>query len=208
MPLLFRGTTTIRWGWISLEGGEGLEFAEGMSAFVRLVGVWVLMSASVGAAERIWHVKAVHPEGRLLDVKAIDKEGQIHSVKAIQDGDNFHLLDIKALQGKERLPVKVLVSTDKNLPVKAIASDGTILDVKALTAEGQKLDVKGVRRSGSIIHIKALGPGGAEYGVKAISPEGRMYDIKGIKMSAEKEEGKVNGVAFGAHVKALPQAGN
>src|SRR5688572_23947998 len=154
----------------------------------------LLLPALSMADEKIWHVKAFHPDGKLLDVKAIDKQG------------NLHLLDIKALYGDQKLPVKVLLSNDKFEPVKAIGEDGAIFDIKALTAEGQKLDVKGVQRSGSIIHIKAIGDKGAFYGVKAISPEGRVYDIKGIKMSPTKEEGKINGVAFAAHIKALPPA--
>ena len=35
--------------------------------------------------EIIWHVKAYHPDVKLLDVKAIDKEGNIYDVKAIQN---------------------------------------------------------------------------------------------------------------------------
>ena len=35
----------------------------------------------------IWHVKAFHPDGKLLDVKAITKDGGIHDVKAIQNSD-------------------------------------------------------------------------------------------------------------------------
>jgi len=54
-------------------------------------------SSAGQADEKIWHVKAVHPKGRLLDVKAIDKDGQIHPVKAIEQDGNLHVLDIKAL---------------------------------------------------------------------------------------------------------------
>lgn len=166
-----------------------------------------LLAAPLRAAEeKIWHVKAVHPEGRLLDVKAIDPQGKLHAVKAFEADGNLHLLDIKALVDGRRLPVKILVSNDKYAPVKAIGEDGAILAIKALTPEGEKLDVKGVSRSGSIIHIKAIGPQGVFYGVKAISPEGRMYDVKGIKMFKERVETKVNGVEVEAHIKALPPA--
>lgn len=117
-------------------------------------------------AETIWHVKAVHPDGQFLDVKAIDSSSGIHDVKAIEDGDR-HVMDIKALAGGKRLPVKVLVSDDRYAPVKAIGDDGVIYDIKALTADGTKLDVKGVKMmqerlettvSGVPIeaHIKAL----------------------------------------------------
>jgi hypothetical protein len=158
--------------------------------------------------DRIWHVKAIHPEGRLLDVKALDKDGGIHAVKAIEADGNVHLMDIKALVGGKRLPVKVLVrgEGDKYEPVKAIGEDGTIYAIKALTPEGGKLDVKGVKRSGNIIHIKAIGPNGEFYGVKAISPEGRVHDVKGVRLGSERVEGKIHGVEFVAHIKAIPQA--
>ena len=160
------------------------------------------------AEEKIWHVKAFHPEGRLLDVKAIDKDGKIHGIKAIESDGNVHLLDIKATVGDQKLPVKVLpkAAGDTFEPVKAIGEDGTVYAIKALTPDGAKLDVKGVKRSGNIIHIKAVAPDGTFYGVKAISPEGRVYDVKGIKMNKEPVEGKVNGVDFAAHIKAIPQA--
>ena len=165
--------------------------------------------ASIHAAdEKIWHVKAIHPEGRLLDVKAIDKDGKIHGIKAIESDGNVHLLDIKATVGDDRLSVKVLpkAAGDTFEPVKAIGEDGTIFAIKALTVDGAKLDVKGVKRSGNIIHIKAVAPDGTFYGIKAISPEGRVYDVKGIKMNKEAVEGKVSGVDFAAHIKAIPQA--
>ena len=103
--------------------------------------------------EVIWHVKAVHPEGRFLDVKALDEAGNIYDVKAIQDADQRQLMDIKALMGGEKMPVKILVSTDEYAPVKAIGNDGTIYDIKALTPEGERLDVKGVSRAGNILDI-------------------------------------------------------
>ena len=68
--------------------------------------------------EVIWHVKAIHPEGRIIDVKALDKDGNIYDVKAIQDADQRQLLDIKAFVGGSQLPVKMLVSDDKYVPVK------------------------------------------------------------------------------------------
>ncbi len=59
--------------------------------------VFVVASARASSADTIWHIKAVHPEGRLLDVKAIDKQGNIYDVKAIEVHGNRHLLDIKAI---------------------------------------------------------------------------------------------------------------
>lgn len=153
----------------------------------------------------IWHIKAIHPEGRTLDVKALDGEGNIYDVKAIQDSDQGQLMDIKALVGVDRLPVKILVSDDRYAPVKAITKDGTIYDIKALTPEGGNLDVKGVRQAGNIIDIKAITPDGAFYGVKAISRDGQLNDVKGIKMTREKIELLINGVEVHAHVKAIPQ---
>ena len=154
----------------------------------------------------IWHIKAVHPEGKLLDVMAIDKDGNTYDIKAIRESNQRSLMDIKAFVGKAQLPVKILVSNDKFAPVKAIGEDGTIYDIKALTQAGDKLDVKGVGRSGNIIHIKAINEKGEFYGIKAISPEGQLNDVKGVKMLKEKLELKVNGVDVYAHVKALSQA--
>lgn len=156
--------------------------------------------------ETIWHIKAVHPEGRFLDVKALDKAGNIYDVKAIQDSDQRHLMDIKALVGGVKMPVKILVSTDEYAPVKAIGEDGTIFDIKALTSGGERLDVKGVSRAGNIIDIKAINPEGTFYGIKAISPQGQLNDVKGVKMFSADLETTIHGVEVHAHIKALPQA--
>ena len=155
----------------------------------------------------IWHIKAIHPDGRLIDIKAIDKDGNIYDVKAIQNTAQRSFIDIKALVGDRELPVKVLVSGDKYTRVKALADDGNVYDIKALTPEGDTLDVKGVSRTKNIIHIKAINKAGEFYGVKAISPEGKLNDVKGVKMTDEQTEVLINGHAVFAHIKALPQAG-
>ena len=155
----------------------------------------------------IWHIKAIHPDGRFIDVKALDTEGNIYDVKAIQDSEQRQLMDIKAFVGGERLPIKLLVSDDQYAPVKAIGDDGTLYDIKALTPGGDILDVKGVNGSGNIINIKAINKEGEFYGIKAISPDGQLNDVKGVKMSKEKVELLVSGVEVHAHIKALPQAG-
>lgn len=165
-----------------------------------------LVAGSVSAAETIWHIKVIHPEGRLIDVKALDKEGHIFDVKAFEEKGNRHLMDVKALVDGKRMPVKVLVSADKFAPVKTILDGGAVLDIKALTPDGQRLDIKGVARAGNIIHIKAIGPDGKHYGVKAISPSGHLYDVKGVKMLDERVELKLHGIDVAAHIKALPQA--
>ncbi len=153
----------------------------------------------------IWHVKAFHPEGRLLDVKAIDKEGNIHDVKSIQDSEQTSIMDVKAFVDGKKLPVKMLVSDNEYLPVKAITDDGTIIDIKALTPEGDKLDVKGVLQSGNIIHIRAITEDGKTYNIEAISPKGWINDVKGIKMLKTPVELTLNGVDVYAHIKAIPQ---
>lgn len=158
------------------------------------------------AKETIWHIKALHPEGRFLDVKALDKAGNIYDLKAIQHSDQRQLMDIKALMGGKKIPVKVLVSTDEYAPVKAIGEDGSLLDIKALTPGGERLDVKGIHRAGNIIDIKAINNEGTFYGVKAISPEGRLNDVKGVKMFDTDLEATINSVPVHAHIKALPQA--
>ncbi|MCK5400934.1 MAG: hypothetical protein KAJ28_04805 [Flavobacteriaceae bacterium] len=164
-------------------------------------------SSEVGASldEIIWHIKAIHPDGKLLDVKAIGKDGTIYDVKAIQDSDDNNDLDIKAFVKGKRLPVKVLVSEDKYMPVKAIDADGTIIDVKALTADGQKLDVKGVSKTGNIINIKAINKKGEFYGIKAIAPKGWLNDVKGVKTSKDPVEAIINGVEVYAHIKGVTQ---
>ena len=154
----------------------------------------------------IWHIKAIHPDGKVIDVKAIDKEGNIYDVKALQDADQWSLLDIKAFIGDtNQNPVKMLLSSDKYAPVKAIGDDGTLYDIKAIEADGEKLDVKGTRRSGNLVHIKAINAKGEFYGIKAISPEGQMNDVKGVKMVKEDLETNLNGVDIYAHIKAIPQ---
>jgi len=155
----------------------------------------------------IWHIKAIHPDGRLIDVKAIDRDGDIYDIKAIQNTAQRSFINIKALVGDKEFPVKVLVSGDKYTRVKALADDGSVYDIKALTPEGDTLDVKGVSRTKNIIHIKAINKAGEFYGIKAISPKGKLNDVKGVKMTDEQTEVLINGHAVYAHIKALPQAG-
>ena len=161
---------------------------------------------SNNVAEIIWHIKAIHPDGKLLDVKAIGKDGTIYDVKAIQDSDQNNDLEVKAFVEGKRLSVEVLVSEDKYMPVKAIDVDGTIIDVKALTSDGQMLDIKGVSQSGNIINIKAINKKGEFYGVKAIAPRGWLNDVKGVKNSKENVEVVINGVEVYAHIKGLTQS--
>ena len=75
------------------------------------------------SSSSIWHIKAIHPEGRFYNVKALDDDGNIYDVKAIQDAEQQQLMDIKALVGEQQLPVKILVSDDEYAPVKAIGND-------------------------------------------------------------------------------------
>jgi hypothetical protein len=155
--------------------------------------------------EVIWHVKAFHPDGKLLDVKAVDKDGHTYDVKSIQNSDQTSIMDVKAFVNGKKLPIKMLVSEDKFLPVKAIADDGTIINIKAITPEGEKLDVKGVRQSGNVIHIRAIAEDGTTYNVEAISPKGWINDVIGIKLLSTPIELTINGVDVYAHVKSIPQ---
>lgn len=152
----------------------------------------------------LWHVRAVQPDGRFLAVQAFDKAGKGWDLKVVEEAGNLHLMDVKAIVGGKRLPVK-LVGAEPNLLLEAIGEDGTRYEVKALGPKGEKLEVKGMGRAGNVIGVKALGPGGAVYGVKAVSPRGQLHDVKGLSLSREKVEAKVNGVDVAAHVKALPQ---
>ena len=190
---------------------EGVEMMRSIMSFLSMFApsllftIMVPITDLVASEAQIWHIKAVHPAGKLLDVKAIDKDGGIHDVKAIQQTGNRHILDIKAFVDGKVLPVKVLASGSWLGPVKAIGEDGAIFDIKALTANKEKLDVKAVSRSGHVLDIKAVGDEHQFYGVKAVSAEGQLYDVKGVKMSESPVEVKINNVEVRAHVKALPQ---
>ena len=142
-----------------------------------------------------------------MDIKAVAADGTMYDIKASQEGDNVHMLEVKAIVDGRRHDVKVVVSDDRYAPVMAINVKGENLDLKAFTPEGKQLDVKAVRRTGTILHIKVLGLGGRFFGVKAISPNGRMYDVKGIKMTKDRVEMLIGNVQIHAHVKALPQVG-
>src|SRR5262245_27041795 len=64
-------------------------------SFVSVLSFVAIASAATAADEKTWHVKAIHPEGRLIDVKALDKSGKVFAVKAFQEEGNNHLLDVK-----------------------------------------------------------------------------------------------------------------
>ncbi len=169
--------------------------------------VWIAGGAPTKAEDTLWHVKGIDPDGHWMDVKAVAPDGMSYDIKAIQEDDNVHMLDVKAIVGNRRRPVKVVAGDERHAPVMAINVNGKNLDLKAFTPEGKVLDVKAVRRTGSILHIKAIGRGGRLFGVKAISPDGRLYDVKGIKMTNDRVELTVDKVQIHAHVKALPPAG-
>lgn len=157
--------------------------------------------------ETLWHIKAIHPEGRFLDIKAVDAFGSTFDINAIQRDGQKSIMDIKAYVMGKILPIKVLVNEDKFAPVKAIAEDGSTYNIIAIAPNGDRFRVKGVQRSGNIIHIKAIDNNGEHYGIKAISPEGQLHDVKGIKMKKEDLEYTLHGSEIYAHVKALPQTG-
>ncbi|MCA8976233.1 MAG: hypothetical protein KDC98_16045 [Planctomycetes bacterium] len=154
---------------------------------------------------RIWHVKAIHPEGRTVDVKAIDTDGAILDVKAVESDGNLHVMDIKALRQGQQLAVKIMAGEDDEGPVCAIRPDGTQLEVRALMPDGQRLAVRAVARAGNILHVKAIAADGSWWAVKALSPEGLHHDVKGVKMQAGPVEAEIHGLPILAHLKALPQ---
>lgn len=159
------------------------------------------------ANDIFWNIKAILPDGTTLDIKAIDNEGKLLDIKAIQNSDQSSFLNVNAIIGNKKLPVKMLVSKDKLKPIKAF-NDGDVYDIKAITPDGKKLDVKGVARFGNIVLIKAISKEGDFYGVKAISPTGQQNDIKGIKINSKDREMSLNGVDIQAHVKAMHPAAN
>ena len=158
--------------------------------------------------ETLWHVKAIHPEGRFLDIKAVDAFGNTFDINASQDPNQKNCMDVKAYVSGKILPVKLLVNDGKFAPVKAIAMDGKFYNLKAIALNGDRLPLKGVKRSGNIIHIKAVDKNGSHYAVKAISPTGQLNDVKGIKINKEDLEYNIYGFDIYAHIKALPQTGN
>ena len=103
-----------------------------------------------------WNVKAVYPKGKSLDIKAFDSSGNSYDIMAIQDSDQDIFMDVKAIDGDDKLPLKMLEDTQQFVPVKVINNEGVLYDVKAVTEEGDKLDVKGIRRFGNIIIMKAI----------------------------------------------------
>jgi hypothetical protein len=160
------------------------------------------------AKDIIWHIKAIHPDGKSLAIKAIDKEGNQYDVNAVQNSEQHSFLDVKAFINDKFLPVKILVSNDKFAPIKAIAEGGVSYDIKAITPEGEKLDVKGIFRSGNIVSIKAINQAGEFYGVNAVSPTGLLNDVMGIKINIKEKEMTLKGFNVFAHVKAMHQSDN
>jgi hypothetical protein len=158
--------------------------------------------------ETLWHIKAIHPEGRFLDIKAVDAFGSTYDVYVIQRDGQKSIMDIKAYVKGKILPIKILVNEDKFAPVKAISEDGSTYNIMAIAPNGDRFRVKGVQRLGNIIDIKAIDNNGEHYGIKAISPNGQLHDVKGIKMKKEDLEYSLHGLDIYAHVKALPQTGD
>ncbi len=153
----------------------------------------------------IWHIKAIHPEGKTLDVKAFDENGTRFDVKAIEDVDQSYVMEVRTFVEGKGIPVKVLVSEEEYKPLAGIDDAGKTYVLNAITEDGRYLPVQGVRKSGYIIHVKAVNEDGSFYGVKALSTRGKLRDVKGMKMYDKQLEVTLNGVAVHAHVVALPQ---
>jgi len=156
--------------------------------------------------EVIWHIRAVHPDGKTFNVKAIDEDGNTFDVNAIQNSDQDSFLDIKAFIGDKQLPIKMLVSNSKYAPVKAIDKGGVSYDIKAIADDGEKLFIKGVLRYGNTVSLRAVNKTGKLYAVKAISPTGKLNDVKGIKINFKEKEMTLNGFNVYAHIKAMHQS--
>ena len=61
--------------------------------------------------ETLWHVKAIHPEGRFLDIKAVDAYGNTFDINATQDPNQKSCMDIKAfVSGKISLHKAVMIT--------------------------------------------------------------------------------------------------
>ena len=177
--------------------------------YLALLFFGLFLSASAqekaSADDIIWHIKAIHPNGRTMDVKAFNDRGDKFDVKALEDADQSYIMEVKSFIGGERVPVKVLVSEDEYKPLAAIDDKGNTYVLRAITPEGSFLPVKGVRKSGYIIHVKAVSEDGSFFGVKALSTSGKLRDVKGVKMYDKQLEVTLNGIKVHAHVVALPQ---
>lgn len=154
-----------------------------------------------------WNVKVIQPDGKSLAVKAFDNMGKSFDIKAVQNSNQDNLLDVKAVLGDVKLPVKMLVNKNQFAPVAAISNDGKTYKLKAISADGE-LDVIGVARFGNVVIMKALNNKGKFYGVKAISPTGQMNDVKGIKINYQDREMTLKGQSVYAHVKAMHPSDN
>jgi len=161
------------------------------------------LSSALADIDRIWHIKALQPDGSFVDVKAVTSDGSILDVKALEQDGNLHFMDVKARHEGEFLNVKLLPATDAGMPLAAIMADGATLSVHALIKDGDPLPVMGVNQDGNIVHVKAVNPDGTHLPVKAISPSGQLMDVKGVVF--DRTAGSVHGVAIAAHVKAIPQ---
>lgn len=161
------------------------------------------MGLASAAADSIWDVKVIHPNGEMLDVKAVDSDGTFYDVKAIEEGDNPPFLDVKAFVDGEAHDVKVVASKERYAPVMALGIHGKNLDIRALSAEGKQYDVKGIRQSGNIIDIRAIGLA-KFFRLEAIAPDGRTYEVKGVKMMKQRIEMVIGATQIHAHVKAFP----
>ena len=88
-----------------------------------LVGMAVLSIGFLPASaqDTIWHVKAVHPQGRFLDVKALDQDGNIHDVKAFETAADAVSIPVPLAElnrmwfwGAERLRAAVIAWPSKS----------------------------------------------------------------------------------------------
>ncbi len=157
-------------------------------------------------ADVLWDVKAYMPEAILLKVKAIDANGKFLNIKALQSYDDTSILDVKAIDGEDTIPVKLVIDdNNENYVLKAIKKNGEVLDVKAITDKGVMFPVHGIFRSGNTIMLRGMADNGKLLKVFAISPEGQINLLKGIKMNDTEIEATINGVDIYAHVKALHQ---
>ncbi len=89
-----------------------------------------------------WALKVIMPDGKSLDVKAVDANGNLFDVNAIQDSDQDSFLNIKAFVQNKKLPVKVLLTKEKNDPVKAIDKGGLSYSLVAVLPEGEKMKIR------------------------------------------------------------------
>ena len=142
-------------------------------------------------------------EDGMLTVKAFGNSGKVIDVVAVmEEGDNC-FMNVKGIDGDEKIAVKLVASDSVYIPVFAITANGTKMSIKAVNGQGRQYDVKGISRFGNTIRIAAV-VGGSFHDIIALSEMGDKRQVAGVKFKDDNVEMEIGSVRIVAHVKALP----